>query len=265
MQSPMLRCPATKLELADKTQAVSCGGLAFVQQMVRQVGLAESINRNCPIFKLHMPYTEADHVLNIAFNMFAGGTCLEHLELRRNDEAYLDLLGAQRIPDPTTAGDFCRRFSSQDVDRLMDAINDTRVKIWQQQADSFFGLAVVEGDGTMIETTGEKKQGIGLNHEKQWGRHRRIKCGYAARRSRSSAPSVNSLQPKRSGKQGETGSVRPIETNSKVARNCSGNIYREQFCVEDHMTSVVKSNAHRQRIRGRVRDIRCALMSNRPQ
>jgi hypothetical protein len=169
MQSPMLRCPATKLELADKTQAVSCGGLAFVQQMVRQVGLAESINRNCPIFKLHMPYTEADHVLNIAFNMFAGGTCLEHLELRRNNEAYLDLLGAQRIPDPTTAGDFCRRFSSQDVDRLMDAINDTRVKIWQQQADSFFGLAVVEGDGTMIETTGEKKEDIGLNHKKQWG------------------------------------------------------------------------------------------------
>ena len=84
MQSPMLRCPATKLELAEKTQAVSCGGLAFVQQIVRQVGLAESINRNCPIFKLHMPSTEADHVINIAFNMFAGGTCLEHLELRRS-------------------------------------------------------------------------------------------------------------------------------------------------------------------------------------
>ena len=113
MQSPMLRCPTTKLELAEKAQAVACGGLTLVQQMVRQVGLAESINRHCPIFKMHMPYTEADHVLNIAFNLIAGGTCLEHLELRRNDEAYLDLLGAQRIPDPTTAGDFCRRFTPQ--------------------------------------------------------------------------------------------------------------------------------------------------------
>ena len=79
---------------------------------------------------MYMPYTEADHVLNIAFNIFAGGTCLEHLELRRNDEAYLNLLGAQRIPDPTTAGDFCRRFSPAAVDRLMDAINETRIEIW---------------------------------------------------------------------------------------------------------------------------------------
>ena len=67
---PARQCPAARL--------------ALVQQMVRQVGLAESINRNCPIFKLHMPSTEADHVINIAFNMFAGGTCLEHLELRRS-------------------------------------------------------------------------------------------------------------------------------------------------------------------------------------
>lgn len=168
-QSPMLRYSATKLELADKTQAVACGGLATVQQMVRQFGLPESINRCCPIFKFHMPYTEADHVLNIAFNLFAGGTCLEHLELRRNDEAYLHLLEAQRIPDPTTAGDFCRRFSPQAVDRLMDAINESRVKVWQQQPDSFFDLATIEGDGTMVETTGEKKEGIGLNHKKQWG------------------------------------------------------------------------------------------------
>ena len=165
----MFRCPAAKLELSDRTQAVACGGIALVQQMVRQVGLAESINRHCPIFKMHMPYTEADHVLNIAFNLMAGGACLEHLELRRNDEAYLDLLGAQRIPDPTTAGDFCRRFSAQAVDRLMDAINETRINVWQQQPDNFFDLAVVEGDGTMVETTGEKKEGIGLNHKRQWG------------------------------------------------------------------------------------------------
>ncbi len=64
--------------------------------------MAESINRSCPIFKVRLPYSEADHVLNIAYNLLAGGTCLEHLELRRQDEAYLNALGAERIPDPTT-------------------------------------------------------------------------------------------------------------------------------------------------------------------
>ena len=168
-RSPQLATPKTKLEISDKINAVSCGGIAVVQQLVRQIGLARTINRFCPIFKLHMPYTEADHVLNVAFNMFAGGTCLEHLELRRNDDAYLNMLGAERIPDPTTAGDFCRRFSPTAVDRLMDAINESRLNVWQQQPDNFFDLATIEADGTMIETKGEKKEGLGMNYKGQWG------------------------------------------------------------------------------------------------
>jgi len=170
-QSPMLTCPAVQYELAEKTQAIACGGIGVAQQLVRQLGIADSINRGCPIFKFHMPYSEADHVLNIAFNLFAGGTCLEHLELRRNDEAFLDALGAQRIPDPTTAGDFCRRFSEGQIQKLMDALHEPRRKVWRQQPDSFFDLAIIEGDGTMVETNGEKKEGIGMNYKRQWGYH----------------------------------------------------------------------------------------------
>jgi hypothetical protein len=140
-----------------------------VQQFVRQLGIADSINRLCPIFKLRLPYSEADHVLNITFNLLAGGECLEHLELRRNDEAYLDALGAQRIPDPTTAGDFCRRFSKLDVFALQEAFHEPRMKVWQQQQDDFFDQAIIEADGTMVETCGEKKAGIGMNYKGQWG------------------------------------------------------------------------------------------------
>lgn len=170
-QSPMLTCPSVQYELAERTQAIVAGGIGVVQQMVRQLGVAQSINRSCPIFKFHMPYSEADHVLNIAFNLLAGGTCLEHLELRRNDEAYLNALGAQRIPDPTTAADFCRRFSESQIQNLMEALHEPRIKVWQQQPNSFFDLAIIEGDGTMVETYGEKKEGIGMNFKKQWGYH----------------------------------------------------------------------------------------------
>ncbi len=168
-QSPMLVTPAVQLELADRTQAISAGGIGVVQQLVRQLDLAGSINRLCPIFRFHLPYSEADHVLNIAFNLFVGGSCLEHLELRRNDEAYLDALGAQRIPDPTTAGDFCRRFSKLDVFALQEAFHEPRLKVWRQQPDAFFDQAVIEADGTLVETCGEKKAGIGMNYKGQWG------------------------------------------------------------------------------------------------
>jgi len=170
-QSPMLVTPAVQLELAERTQALSAGGIGTVQQLVRQLDVAGSINRQCPILQFHLPYSEADHVLNIAFNLLAGGSCLEHLELRRNDEAYLDALGAQRIPDPTTAGDFCRRFSKLDVFALQEALHEPRIKVWQQQPEAFFDQAIIEADGTMVETYGEKKEGIGMNYKGQWGYH----------------------------------------------------------------------------------------------
>ena len=78
--------------------------------LARQSGLIESLDRRLHLLKIHLPYHESDPVLNIAYNILSGGTCLEDIELWRNDEVYLDALGAQRISDPTVAGDFCRRF-----------------------------------------------------------------------------------------------------------------------------------------------------------
>ena len=60
------------------------------------------------------------------------GQRLEGIQLRRIDEAFLDGLGAQRIPDPTTSGDFTRRF---DQEAMMDeAINSTRQRVWKKRA-----------------------------------------------------------------------------------------------------------------------------------
>jgi Transposase DDE domain group 1 len=170
-ERPMLTASNIHYEIAERTRGIAAGGIGTVHLMVQRLGLAEAIDRRLQLFKFHMPYHESDHVLNIADNLLAGGTCLEHLELRRNDEAYLDALGARRIPDPTTAGDFCRRFDECDVDGLQDVFNDTRVKVWKQQPEAFFDEAIIDGDGTMVETSGECKQGIDINYKGQWGYH----------------------------------------------------------------------------------------------
>jgi hypothetical protein len=33
------------------------------------------------------------------------------------------------LPDPTTAGEFCRRFNKTEIQFLMDAINQTRLDV----------------------------------------------------------------------------------------------------------------------------------------
>jgi hypothetical protein len=170
-ECPVISASNIVYELADRTQAISAGGIGLIHKMVCRLALDRMINQTLNLFKIYLPYSESDHVLNIAYNLLAGGTCLEHLELLRNNEAYLNALGAQRIPDPTTAGDFCRRFSELSIHVLMEAFNETRLQVWRQQPDTFFEEAIIDADGTMVETTGQCKEGIDINHKGQWGYH----------------------------------------------------------------------------------------------
>ena len=167
----MLGAPNVQYEIADRTRGFNAGGIGAIYELAKSTGLVDALNRSLHLLKIHLPYHESDHVLNIACNLLAGGRCLEDLELLRNDEVYLDALGAQRIPDPTTAGDFCRRFEADDVEALMDAINEARLRVWAQQPAAFFEEAIIEGDGTQVESGGECKQGMDFNYKGSWGYH----------------------------------------------------------------------------------------------
>ena len=167
----MFRARNIHYEVADRTQAVGVGGIGAIHRMARQTGLIEAIDERLELLKVHLPYHESDHVLNVAYNVLCGGTCLEDLDLLRSDEVYLDALGTPRIPDPTTAGDFCRRFEAANIEALMEAINEVRLRVWQQQDESFFAEAIIDTDGTLAETTGECKQGMDISYNGQWGYH----------------------------------------------------------------------------------------------
>ena len=168
---PMFSASNIHYEMGERTRGTAVGGIGAMELVARRTGLIEAIDGNVHVLKRHLPYHESDHVLNIAYNVLSGGTCLEDIELRRNDEVYLDALGAQRIPDPTTAGDFCRRFEPGDVESLMDAANEVRLGVWRQQPESFFEEAVLDADGTLAETTGECKQGMDVAYNGTWGYH----------------------------------------------------------------------------------------------
>jgi hypothetical protein len=158
-------------DLAERDRGLAVGGIGLMHMLARRVGLIRAIDEAVEVLKVHLPYHESDHVLNIAYNILTGGTCLEDIELRRNDEVYLDALGAQRIPDPTTEGDFCRRFTQQDIEMLMGAINKVRVRVWRAQPAEFFEEAILDADGTLAPTTGECKGGMDVSYNGVWGYH----------------------------------------------------------------------------------------------
>jgi hypothetical protein len=142
-----------------------------MHRLAQHTGLVEAIDRHVEVLKVHLPYHESDHVLGLAYNVLCGGTCLQDIEQRWQDEVYLDALGAQRIPDPTTAGDFCRRFDEAAIEALQTAINETRLRVWRAQPAEFFDEAIIDADGTLAETTGQCKEGVDIAYNGVWGYH----------------------------------------------------------------------------------------------
>jgi hypothetical protein len=170
-ERPMFKARNIHYEMSDRTRGMAYGGIGAMHLLARQMGLVDAIDARLQLLKIHLPYHESDHVLNLAYNALCDGTCLQDLELRRQDEVYLDGLGARRIPDPTTAGDFCRRFRAADVHTLIDILNDVRKNVWARQPSSFFEQARIDMDGTLVGTTGECKAGMNLAYDGTWGYH----------------------------------------------------------------------------------------------
>jgi hypothetical protein len=168
---PMMAASNIRYEIAEKVRGIAPGGIGAIHLLARKLGLIDDIDRDLLLLKRHQPYHESDHVLNIAYNLLAGGQRLEHLEARRNDEVYLDALGAQRIPDPTTAGDFCRRFAEADVEQLMETFNETRLRAWAQQPRGAHYKALIDAEGALAPSDARCKQGVDIAYDGTWGYH----------------------------------------------------------------------------------------------
>jgi DDE family transposase len=168
---PMFAARNIRYEIAERQCGIAFGGIGTMHLLARQLGLIDAIDDRLHLLLIHLPYHESDHVLNFAYNALCDGTCLDDIELRRNDEVFLDALGAERIPDPTTAGDFCRRFTPEHVQLLQDIFNDVRLRVWARQPAGFFQQARIELDGVLVPTMGECKDGMDIAYNGIWGYH----------------------------------------------------------------------------------------------
>lgn len=168
---PMMAGRNIVYDLDGRHQGTAYGGIGNIHQLAAHSGLINEIDNRIQLLKRHLPYHESDHILNIAYNYLVGGSCLQDIELLRNDEAWLDALGASIIPDPTTAGDFLRRFDEEQIGEFMEVKNTVRGNIWQKQPASFRREATINADGTICATDGECKQGMDIAYNGQWGYH----------------------------------------------------------------------------------------------
>lgn len=166
----MLTSQKINYEIGGNAEATPYGGIFAMHRLVTRLGLVKAIDAMLNLLKIHLPYHESDHVLTLAYSVLTGGTRLEDVDRLRNDVPLMNGLGAKLLPDPTTTGDFLRRFTETDIVALMDAINSVRPVLWRGRGAGLLGeVAYLDADGTIVPTTGECKQGMGISYKGIWG------------------------------------------------------------------------------------------------
>lgn len=174
-QGRVMRHPLLHLESDPRGEITHYGGLVLAQQFVRRFGVAKRLDNGLRLFKRHAPYHESDHVLALAYTLYTDGTCLEDQAGLQGSEAVRRLVGACRIPDPTTAGDFLRRFRvAQDVEQLSAVSDEVQEAVWSELARKVrrqrkkHEYALVDLDGHIKPLYGEQKEGAAFSHDGRW-------------------------------------------------------------------------------------------------
>jgi len=168
---PVFANRQVRLRLEQRGKVTPYGGLALAHDLAMRLELDKDLNRSLPLLKLHLPYHESDHLLTHVYNLFVGGGCIEDIANLQHSEAIKHLLGACRVPDPTTAGDFLRRFHEPHLAAFQGVIDRAREKVWRKIPRSHRKVATIDMDSTIKTVYGECKQGADFSYNGQWSYH----------------------------------------------------------------------------------------------
>jgi hypothetical protein len=150
----------------ERGEATAYGGLSLAAALVRQIGVAAALDEGLDLLQSHRPFTESDHVLTHVYNLFVGGTCIEDIGHLQASEPVRRMLGAARIPDPTTAGDFLRRFDAESLDALDGAIDAAQENVWRRRyGRKKADRAIVDLDSHVHPVYGDQKEGADFSYK----------------------------------------------------------------------------------------------------
>jgi hypothetical protein len=170
-RGPMLRHPKLHLS-SEASDTTAYGGLALAAGLVRSLGIARDLNRDLSLLASHRPFHESDHVLTHVYNLYAGGTCIEDISDLQTSEPVRRILGTDRIPDPTTAGDFLRRFDDDSLRTLDQVIDQAQEKVWRRRyGKKKADRAIVDLDSCVRPVYGHQKEGTDFTYKGSFGYH----------------------------------------------------------------------------------------------
>jgi hypothetical protein len=168
---PVFRNRRVRVEVEKPKKATPYGGLALAHQLVKKLDLDKAIDRDLHLLKIHLPYHESDHILTQVYNLYVGGGCIEDIANLQASKAFQNLVGACRVPDPTTAGDFLRRFGAYELGLFQRVIDEARQTVWRKMPRRFRKRATIDLDSHVKEVYGQCKVGADFSYNGKWSYH----------------------------------------------------------------------------------------------
>lgn len=145
-----------RLEVTDEPLTVHTG-LSLFYAMAEALEVPRILDERVHVKERERGYPESEHILALSANAFIGGDYLDDLEALREDIAIQKAIGRKEIPDPTTAGDFCRRFTLGHILQMNQAFAEIQAHVYQRR--KAIPAWTIDADAKVHEVYGAKKEG----------------------------------------------------------------------------------------------------------
>jgi hypothetical protein len=150
-----------RLEVTNEPLTVHTG-LSLFYAMAESLDIPASLDRHVHVKVREVGYPESEHILALAANAFVGGDFLDDLEALREDVAIKKVIGRKDIPDPTTAGDFCRRFTLGHILQIERAFCEIQQAVYTRRPE--ITKWTIDVDAKVHEVYGKQKQGAARSY-----------------------------------------------------------------------------------------------------
>jgi hypothetical protein len=150
-----------RLEVTDEPLTIHTG-LSLFYAMAETLEIPRILDENVRVKERESGYPESEHILALAANAFVGNDYLDDLEALREDVAIQRAIGRKEIPDPTTAGDFCRRFTLGHILQMNRALAEIERGVYRLRREKTGWT--IDVDAKVHEVYGAQKEGAARSY-----------------------------------------------------------------------------------------------------
>jgi Transposase DDE domain group 1 len=146
----------------------SHAGVVLLHDFAQRLGVEGLLDEELSVKTRERGYGEGQAIASLVYNLVLGGEHLSDLDVLRGDVGTQELLGAESVLAPTTAGEFLRKFDIGDVQDLQRVHSRVQQRVRPQQTAT---TCTIDLDSSIYEQASTHKEGSTKAYNGEIGYH----------------------------------------------------------------------------------------------